>query len=533
VRFQSKILTHHLKGWILLFGLTVTTIYTFGRYFADPKRLRRFPAPSVAAFTPLWLSYHILRARRTTAVHQAHEKLGSVVRIAPNHISFTSPEAFKDIYGHGAPLVKDNFYALVGAGNPSMAQATLKSMHSQKRKNLSHVFSPAQITAMEPRVMEMVRKLCQKLKIKSERGSVAPTDKYSVSEDGAFDVRPWMNMFTYDAITSMFFSDSYGLLDQGNDLCPSLRATGELNTIAAMDSFHSASAFNTTFGVLPRAWYTAAHSLLRHSHGKQSGLNFGGMALYKVTERLKKTPAEPDLFSNLPSYPTEKRPTPMTLAEMTAECATMIDAGNDTTQTTLTNCLYQLAYNPSKQDKLRKVLEEALPKESQPIGSYAELKHIPYLRAVLDESFRCRTPVTAGLPRRTTGEGTTIAGHYIPGDTTVSAQLFDLHRNSDLFKDPLSFIPERWLPEDPECQSSEEELNNLKNYVLPFSLGPRACIGRNLAYMEVSITMAALILSFDWELAIPGSELLTIERFNCNPKELFVKAKARHTSITA
>lgn len=113
--------------------------------------------------------------------------------------------------------------------------------------------------------MEMVKKLCEKPKIKSESGMVAPTDRYPVTE-GVFDVRPWMNMFTYDAITYMFFSNCYGLLDQGNDSCPSLRDEGKLNTVPAMGSFHSGSAFNTTFGVLPEPWYKVAHTLLRYAH---------------------------------------------------------------------------------------------------------------------------------------------------------------------------------------------------------------------------------------------------------------------------
>ena len=124
-----------------------------------------------------------------------------------------------------------------------------------------------------------------------------------------------------------------------------------------------------------------------------------------------------------------------------------------------------------------------------------------------------------------------IAGHFIPGDTTVSAQLLGLHRNPMLFKDPLSLIPERRLPEDEEYQSTEEELKSLKEFVLPFSLRPRACIGRNLAYIEVSITMAALVLAFEWELVVPRSERLTIERFNCNARELFMRVKARDLSI--
>jgi benzoate 4-monooxygenase len=75
------------------------------------------------------------------------------------------------------------------------------------------------------------------------------------------------------------------------------------------------------------------------------------MAFYQVTEHLNSKPQVLDLFSNLPSEPSKKHPVPMTIPEMTAECTTMIDAGNDTTQTTLTNCLYQLANNPKKQAK--------------------------------------------------------------------------------------------------------------------------------------------------------------------------------------
>lgn len=73
-------------------------------------------------------------------MHKAHERLGPVVRIAPNHISFSDPSAFKDTYGHGAPLVKDNFYAHVAAGNPSMANTMAKSEHSNKRRKESVLY---------------------------------------------------------------------------------------------------------------------------------------------------------------------------------------------------------------------------------------------------------------------------------------------------------------------------------------------------------------------------------------------------------
>jgi benzoate 4-monooxygenase len=519
---------------VFVVGLSLGAVvcYAVGCYVVDKKNLRRFPAPSIAAFTPLWLMYHNWLGRRYKAVDAAHRELGPVVRIAPNHISFTDPAAYKDIYGHGSPILKDEFYSHIAAGNPSMAQTTDKVEHTRKRKALAHIFSPREITAMEPRVLQTLEKLCRDLQIKSEGRLIAETDRYP-TVDGAFDLRPWLNMFSYDAITAMFWSNTYGLLDQGNDVVPSMTPSGHIKHVHAMDSFHSGAGFNILVAHLPKAWNRLAKILLTYTHGKQAAQDFGNMARYQVVQRLQEPLEKPDLFSRLPVRPSAKCPTPMPLHEVVAESTTMLDAGNDTTQTSLTNCMYQLASNPEKQTKLYDalVISLSLRDASKPLVSYSELHNVPYLRACLDESFRCKPPVAFGLPRRIVSPGATVAGLFIEPDTTVSVPLYALHRNESLFQDALRFVPERWLEDDNELRegwmTDRQERRNLKDFVLPFSLGGRACIGRNLAYMELSIVIAALVLGFEWELAVPGSELETIERFNCNPKELFVRARVR------
>jgi benzoate 4-monooxygenase len=221
-------------------------------------------------------------------------------------------------------------------------------------------------------------------------------------------------------------------------------------------------------------------------------------------------------------------------AELIAECATMLDAGNDTTQSTLAGCIFHLASNPEKQQKLFSALTTALNidnnklKEGKEfcIPSYKELQHIGYLRAVLEENWRCRPPLARGLPRITVGQGATIAGHFIPPGVTVSATVYTIQHDKNLFRRPLEFIPERWMPEE-DFGKDETEAKNLKDYCIPFSLGPRACIGRNLAYMEVSIVIATLVLNFEWEMAEKGADMPMFERFNYNPKELIVKGKVR------
>lgn len=467
--------------------------------------------------------YHSWIGDQYLAIHAAHQRLGPVVRIAPNHISFTDHAAYRDIYGHGAPVVKDQFYANVADGNPSMAQATDKATHGAKRRNLAHVFSAKEIPAMEPRVMEATGRLCEALVVKARGGRVGPKDEYEV-RDGVFDLRPWLNMLTYDAITSMFFSQGYDFLVRGNDLCPSRGADATTKSVHAMDSFHSAGRFNTALGQLSYDFYKLGRRLLWPVHGNESGSDFVGMARHMVHQRLSNEPEEPDLFSRLPVQPSEKRPVPMMLDEIVAECTTMMDAGNDTTQTTLANCIYHLASNPQVQSKLFDALSAAVPPNSDSllIPSTSTLQNAPYLRAVLEENWRCKPPVARGLPRKVTGDGANIAGHFIPPETTVSASIYSLHRDETLFHDPLQYKPERWLSE-----GNGKELKNLKNYCIAFSLGPRACIGRNLAYMEVSIVIAALVLNLEWELAEPGREMPMVERFNCNPRELMVRAKVR------
>lgn len=467
--------------------------------------------------------YHNWHGLKFLAVDRVHRELGDVVRLGPSHVSFSSLRAFRDIYGHGTSIIKDTFYDNQAGGNPNMADATSKVLHREKRKNLSFVFSAKQITATEPRVMRMVEKLVRDVKIKAQGDMISDTDRFPV-KDGVFDLRPWLNMFSYDTITDIFWSQSYGFLDRGNDDCLTEAADGTLRNVNAMHTFHTNTGFSVLVGHFSPFWFDLVkNKLLGWTFANKSGKYFTGMARHLVTQRLGSPPKEPDLFSNLPTHASEKRPVPMSRNEIVAESSVMLNAGNDTTQSSLTNTMFDLASNPSKQHKLRDELRKHLDADQLPIASYEALQHVPYLRAVIDESFRLHAPLGTGLPRLTT-EPTVIDGNLIAPGVTVSAQAWSLHRREDLFRDAEAWVPERWLPDSDE--SSEEERRNLKDYVQPFSQGSRACIGRNLAYMELSICIAALVLAFEWTLPQEGAKLRHHERFNCNPIELPIRARA-------
>ncbi|KAH8695630.1 cytochrome P450 [Talaromyces proteolyticus] len=502
--------------------------YPVAIYWIDSKKLRRFPAASIfAPLTCLWIFSHSLRRRRYRTVYDAHQKLGPVIRLAPDLLSFSDAEACKEIYSHQAPVVKAELYSNLGNGVPSMFQIIGKTEHGKRRKMLSHVFSARKIHEKEPRVLELVKTLCRDLEIKSRGEQVAPTDEYP-AVNGAFDIRPWMNMFSFDVITAVFWSHSYGFLERGNDRAPAVDLKNKVFEVHAMDAAHSNTNFIVPFAHLPRVWWKLSQILFNNTHGAQSAKNFRSMARFVVVRRIKNPPAEPDLFSSIPLKPSEKHPNTLTSEELLSECSTMLSAGADTTQTSLTNCLYHLLKNSSKLIKLRKALLSSVPPESQPVASYTELQNIPFLKAVLDESFRCSPPLGFGLPRLVTQPGMTIQGHYIPPGVVVSSPLYNIHHDETLFPEQWKFIPERWLEgADPDYTPSTEETENLKAYVQPFSLGGRSCIGRNMAYMDLSIVIAALVMAFDWELRDKNREMEYVEKLVTNPKELWVKAKLR------
>ena len=199
--------------------------------------------------------YHNYFGKRYIAVDKAHRMLGPILRIAPNHISFADPAAYKEIYGQSTPAIKDQWYDNLAAGNPSMATATDKTVHSQKRRNLSNVFSPREVVVMEPRIALLTRKLLHALRIKSQGEMLSSVDQHAIV-NGAFDLRPWFNMFSFDIMGSMCWSSDFGFLDKGDDTFFARTAEGTVIPVHAMETFHTGVAFTTLLAHLPLKWYT-------------------------------------------------------------------------------------------------------------------------------------------------------------------------------------------------------------------------------------------------------------------------------------
>ena len=440
---------------VSLFLLTLLILYPIYNYIRDPYNLRQFPAPSYAGITSLWAAKHAYNLERSAKVHQAHEKLGPIVRIQPTHISFNVPEAMVEIYGHNTKLMKDPFYdTFSGNEFKSIVGTRDRADHARKRKFQASAFAQKSVVDMEPVVREKVMKLCNIL------------DKSSASLEKTDNLRRLLNLFTFDVIGEMAFGESMNFLDQGNDEALAETFEGRQYKTNAIAAFHTNSRYDVVLAHWPNLLRVTKYLTQWHA-GFVKGAEFTDLCIRKIRSRLSKqgTAQEPhyrDFFSHLL---VDKKGENLSLPfrELMQEAGVMLNAGSDTTATAMTNCMYQLIRHQRVMKKLREEIDPILGSQAT-IAEYDQVKSLRYLRACIDESMRDRPPTGLGLPRETPKGGVTIAGQHLPEGITVSVPTYTFHHNDKLFEDPWVYKPERWL---------EGDTSNLK-YVMPFSFGPRA-----------------------------------------------------------
>lgn len=147
--------------------------------------LSRYPGPKWASATRLWYCYHTVQGNLHTALRQAHQKYGDVVRIAPSELSYTDARAWNDIYGHRVgkgELIKDQqFYANMSSGPGSIINAD-RIRHGHLRKQASHGFSERALRSREHVVVDYANMMLDSIQ------------KLVVSGHPVVDIVDWYNV---------------------------------------------------------------------------------------------------------------------------------------------------------------------------------------------------------------------------------------------------------------------------------------------------------------------------------------------------
>ncbi|KFA94466.1 cytochrome P450 [Archangium violaceum] len=190
----------------------------------------------------------------------------------------------------------------------------------------------------------------------------------------------------------------------------------------------------------------------------------------------------------------------MSDAELVGQTNILFVAGHETTTNSLTWTLFLLDQHPEVHAALLEELEGEL-KGAPP--TIEQLERLPLLDRVVKESLRILPPVTTAF--RTSTAPFEMGGLHFEAETHLYYSPYITHRLPDLYPEPKRFLPERWLKAEPPVYG-----------YIPFSNGPRRCIGATLALLEIKLMLSMLLPRFRLSLP-PGARVDPMVRATLHP----------------
>ncbi|KAG8164141.1 hypothetical protein KVR01_006059 [Diaporthe batatas] len=363
------------------------------------------------------------------------------------------------IYGHPKQGQKKFIKAAVyDKGERRIANERDPVEHARQRKLLSNAFSARALRDQEVVIHHYVDLLVQQLN-KLGSGGSRPVD-----------VSAAWNWLTFDVIGDLAYGESFGAIAEGSSYWSSLILDAILwaSVVRLMKR-------NLIFKlVLPFFWPKGMEEKLQ-KHKE--------LAVRKAKKRLELGTSldRQDFFSHL------IKENALTERSLIGNARSLLVAGSETTASGLAGITYHLLRNPTCLAKLYEEVRSAFGSYEQITGDSTAA--LPYLHGAIEEGLRLFPPVAFGLPRDC--PGAVIDGVYIPEGVVVATENYAISRDPRYWADPESFRPERWIGEG---------LGDDKRAFQPFSTGPRACLGLNLAYLEMRIALAKVIFVFDLEM---------------------------------
>ncbi|CAL1295853.1 unnamed protein product, partial [Larinioides sclopetarius] len=168
------------------------------------------------------------------------------------------------------------------------------------------------------------------------------------------------------------------------------------------------------------------------------------------------------------------------------EVDTFIMEGHDTIAISIIWTLYLIGLYPDVQAKLHEELDRTFGSDRECAMTAEDLNHLNYMECVIKESNRMYAVVP--IFGRQVHEDTVICGHTVPKGASCMVLNYYLHRDESVFPDPEKFDPDRFLPENAA---------NIPEYgYLPFSAGPRNCIGKVFAMQEMKTILSYILRRF-------------------------------------
>ncbi|OAL19048.1 hypothetical protein AYO20_11695 [Fonsecaea nubica] len=480
--------------------------------------LAKYPGPLLWKLTQWCETRSAWKGRRHIDLHLIHEQYGDIVRFGPDKLSFRTAQALYDIYtDRKANMIKTGWTHVGETINPGVTTHIIsdRQLHAARRKLLNNAFSDRAMNSLDKYMLAQIRKWCAHLGQASDSNSddEGTREKPATAWGKERDMGQWSTLLTLDVLGELCFGASFNSMKSG--------ASYIMELLLSAARFQQQVAFipirELLFPLMKPARLAVIGRLMR-SKNLLNKVRFRQDVSVYVERRfaVEKADAEKaeedrrrDFFYYLLHAKDPQTGDQFMPKDLIGEAALLIGAGSDTSSTAMSGLFFYLLRDERVLARLQAEVRGAFD-TVEDIRYSARLTSLPYLRACVDEAMRMTPPVPGLLDRLVLAGGARIDGHDIPAGTTVGVPIYAIHHNERYFPKSFSYIPERWIAEDAETSSrvagftvTPSSVEVCRSAFHAFSSGPRGCVGKNMAYMELLTAVARVMWLFDARLK-PG-----------------------------
>ncbi|CAA0411267.1 unnamed protein product [Arabidopsis thaliana] len=192
--------------------------------------------------------------------------------------------------------------------------------------------------------------------------------------------------------------------------------------------------------------------------------------------------------------------------EIVSLCSEFLNAGTDTTATTLQWILANLVRNQEIQERLYEEIKSVIGEEEEKEIEEEDMKKMPYLKAVVLEGLRLHPPGHLLLPHRVS-EDTELGGYRVPKKGTFNINVAMIGRDPTVWEEQMEFKPERFIGEEEVDVTGSRGIK-----MMPFGSGRRICPGIGLAMLHLEYFVVNLVKEFEWK-EVEGYEVDLSEKW--------------------
>ncbi|KAE9991893.1 hypothetical protein EG327_010680 [Venturia inaequalis] len=473
--------------------------------------IRDLPGPWLAKYTDLLRVYWAWKGDAWITFQRLKKEYGNAVRVGPNTILLSEQGQFDKILGFKEDFAKSDsmkVWTFVQDGKPvrSIAAMQDKKAHANLKRPVVSIYSMSNMITFEPIVDDTIRYFLKRLDETFMSGS---------NTGKSCDIDNWVQYFAFDVVGEFTLSSRFGFLEQGHDI---------ENMLHDLDAQFSYNGCIQTMPILDKLLKKNPIYMYLKSPNNKFILKARSL-IHSRLSREKQT-GRPDLMDRFLEAQ-QKHPGIVTNQILGNYVATNFIAGSDTTAIVLRAILYYAIRTPGVLAKLREELDSS--GTTYPVP-YKIAQHLPYLDATIREAMRMHHIVSVLFERTVPASGYTLPnGTKLPQGTVIGMIPWTLNFDEEIWgPEPDSFKPERWLQGEGEAKDVfEKRLAVMKHNDFSFSYGPRVCLGRHIATLEVWKVMPTMLGLLDIEFVHPEKEWRVEGSFFARQFDMDVRMKWR------